>query len=60
MREFSYIELMGLKAWCSCRWNPDNEGKPTYKSYDVDINRYDLHLTLQVCACMLSCVASGK
>ena len=31
-----------LMAGMSCRWDPDNGGKPTYKSYDVDINRYDL------------------
>lgn len=24
-----------------CRWDPDNGGKPSYRSYDVDINRYE-------------------
>ena len=23
-----------------CRWDPDNAGKPSYQSYDVDINRW--------------------
>ena len=37
-----FLPEHGIRIDSACRWDPDNGGKPTYKSYDVDINRYDL------------------